>query len=177
MKKSSIFLLLFFLTHCRMNTSLNDSISSGTLENPEIESSIPKEFSEYQPYLETSNKIMDLVKRNDFITISNQYFPEFENKNEFTKKFALIKDHIETDYGKFKSYKKRQWNFSKKTDNEINYIQSIKIARYKKGIAYFNMSFLEGKPNNIMSFYINDPPNKLKLIKLSENYEYKANSK
>ena len=169
------FLILILILQCKVNTNLNETIASGTFENPELESDLRDENSEYQPYLDTSNKIMDLAKLNDFKTIVNQYFAYSENDNEFLNKFISLKDQIDSKYGKFKSYKKRQWNFSKVKENQSIIIQSVKIVNYKKGVAYIYLNFIEGRPKKIVGFFINDPPPPKKLYKLSESYEYNPN--
>ncbi|WP_039925994.1 hypothetical protein [Leptospira vanthielii] len=146
---------------------LKDSVSSGTLENPDMESNLSSDLVEFQPYLDTSNKIVDLVAENKFKSIVIDYFPPFEGKEEFIKNFIKVKQTISNNYGKFTSYKKKQWSFTRKIEDEVKIIQSIKIIHFNKSKAYLYLDFQEGVPGKIISFYIDDPPAPKKIIKLN----------
>ncbi|TGL46700.1 hypothetical protein EHQ55_15120 [Leptospira meyeri] len=171
-QKLILFITLIALTQC--NTKLNNSVASGTLENPDMESKLSDDLSEFIPYLDTSNKAIELISKNNYKVIAEKYFPEDENKIENVNNFAKLENVVNERFGKFKSYKKNQWNFSKLNYEGNNYIQSIKIVHFKKATSFVTLTFLDGNPTKILGLYFNDPPPPKKYIKINESYSYEG---
>ncbi|MCW7509764.1 hypothetical protein ND816_18100 [Leptospira levettii] len=171
-QKIIIFFALVVFLQC--NTKLNNSVASGTLENPDMESKLSDDLSEFKPYLETSNSAIELISKNNYRTVAEKYFLEDENKSKNVDNFAKLDDVVNEQFGKFKSYKKNQWNFSKQNYEGNDYIQSIKIVHFRKATSFVTLTFKDGDPSKILGLYFNNPPPPKKYVKIDESYTYEG---
>lgn len=137
-KFSKIIVLLgcVMLSGCNFDT--REAGRSGTYQDDNKENPIREDFLVYKPALETSNKVLDLMKAGDSQTIANQYVLD-EIKPLLTEKDikGVIKK-AEAKYGKIVSYKPMQWGFEPKVENgkrdksEFNRILAEKYGDGKK---------------------------------------------
>lgn len=147
MKKYIFFLLIMFLfisiSFSQFQTDF--SISSGTIENIDIEEPIPEGFEAYTATLELCNEIVDLLVLHDYESVYNNYFTPEIRKNMSLQQFLTAWKKLTVQYGRITSYKKMQWQFTTGKQNGADYFFSIKILHFEKGI--FNLVFIFDKSN------------------------------
>lgn len=131
-----VLLLSLCLTACNFDT--RSSGRSGSYQDDYKENAIRDDFMVYKPALETSNKILELMKAGDAKTIADDYVLE-ELKPLLTEQdIEKVIKKAESKYGKIVSYKPMQWGFEPKVENgkrsktEFNKILAEKYGEGKK---------------------------------------------
>ena len=155
MRKLNYIVILFAILVVACNVSTTAGNRSGTIDDDYIEEPLSKSAKKYAVVLESSNKIIELVKSEKYSEIHNSFVDE-------SMKSIITEQVLETAFSDTKQamgdvidYKKMQWGFVSTVKNKLTYVFSYKIIFHEKGRLDYSFGFKEdGDHTKIISFAV-----------------------
>jgi len=134
-------IVLVALSGC--DTSLNMSVSSGTIDNSYIEEPLSGIEEKYENALTRSNLAVEYMISDNYSSMYQELFDEnlrsMVTENDFVAKLSEIKFLV----GNIEEYKKMQWAFFPKEESGIDYLHSIKLVKHEKSFVKYTFVFLD----------------------------------
>lgn len=142
---------LLLLGGCDSDIGL--SARSGSMDDDYVAEPLGVLAKKYEHALTVSNRFIDYVIAADYDPLYNEIFDADLRKLISKEKFEESMSRIEDLMGKIKGYKSQQWGFFSRTDNGVDYLYSIKIVEYEKGMMKFLIVFRnDGKYQTVLGF-------------------------
>jgi len=132
------------------SVEINTANRSGTVSDDYIEEPISEKSKKYSAALESSNKLIELIKKKEFQKIHGSFVDD-------SMKSVLTEQVLENSYteavnamGDIVEYKQNQWGFVPTKNDDLEYVTSYKIVFHEKGRLDYSFSFkLEGDQSKI----------------------------
>lgn len=151
MKFYTLLLIFIFLQGCDLKVANR----SGTIADDYVEEPLSERSVQYELALNTSNKIMALIRDGRCDDIYKNLLSGKAKESLPFDSFKSMCQGLVSNYGNLIKYKPQQWHFFNKTEGDNEYLMSIKLAEHERLMVSYALVFpLNGKYDKIVGIHL-----------------------
>ena len=121
-----------------------DSLPPGPVPPDYAESPLKPEVERYARALQTSNEVLELLRKGDVQGVYERYAAPSLKQNASPEKFAQLMGATIQRFGPLQAFKPMQWGFAQEEADGLRKVWCTKIVAHERGWMTYRFPFEEG---------------------------------